>query len=397
MFLRGFSSRARTNDDILSHEDPCGKTLVALTRLRLQDSGLWWRRLFGFETLQEAEQSLLKAGIFKTPCRGGDRVFLREKSMREIVCHLVQKSGGSRLFVPATICQGFARLSEVIEGVRPDCLDLTLALLLTPLCSTSEKELTQTLGRPFSSLALFAFDKSLEEEWLWRKSLLCTFYAFFVLPSDATTFSGAASVQGTESVRMHQMLKRAKAKMRKKSKINSAMLWRSWKLKRVRRTLSTSAARNWLEESFRGSYRLNSTVCLTNDGRTCNLQTYMADRILGETSGLSRLTVFGRPDMSFKVDVLREFWIATDLYERYDATAVRLCEEEENENGKPSTTPQSPQQSKKHRGEDTSSTAPTAGLAAPVQTESSFVHAITGVPLNVVCGCPCADKTMLVF
>lgn len=196
----GFAARADTLGDVLSHGDPCGKTLVALGRLRLVGkAGQWWKRVFGVPTRARAETLLRKQGVFLIP--DSHRLYLRDNSMSAVVHRLLSSDEGgpflSRLREFASslphratgrsktkslriVTEGFAKLGRVAHAREPDCLDLTLMLFLVPLWGLSDKTFQDVVGgRESSIFSLYAYDGPLEVEWLWLKSLLCTFYAFF--------------------------------------------------------------------------------------------------------------------------------------------------------------------------------------------------------------------------
>ena len=424
--LRGLWN-ARTNGDALAHGDASSPTLVTLGRLRLRDAGQWWRRLFGLSSLEEAEKVLEEAGVFYSP-RSSRRRFLRDNAMRDVVDglstdqrlrRLRNDAGGGDDRVPPTLAEGFVLLGDVVACKTSDCLDLSLMALLAPVHGNSAKNLEETLGRAVPSLALYAHDETLEEEWLWWKSLLCSFYAFCIRRNDddeerrsggggggggegiETSFSSSATetTLSRQSFQVQAMLRRAKVKAREAQdrrrhrrrqpkgegggRENGAWVMRKTK----------GGDGGWLGESFRGRYRLNNTACWSKkkkkkkeegDGRwrRCNLQTFAAERIRGEAGRLHRLTVCGSPSLVLGPDDLGGVLVATDLYERLDATPLPLCE----------TTPEKEEEEQKQRQRP-----PVADDAEDERCKASFVHATTDIPFNAVSGCPCMTKALMCF
>ena len=399
---QGFGGRAETMGDVLSHGDPCGKTLVALGRLRfVGEAGHWWKRLFGLPTRGLAEILLHDQDIFLSP--ESHRIYLRDSAMDAVVYRLLSKKGG-RTFLSARLptrdlpspsaagkgafdpllatADGFAKLGRVAHGREPGCLDLTLMLLLVPLWGLSDRTFQRIVGRAATTSALYAYDAKLEEEWLWFKSLLCTFYAFFAeddpeirrarkkaregrLPSPSclamredflranrSTTTGtagklavvAAANRGQKRRRTVDEKKRDEDSKERRPKPDdgskaptSPDLQGCWSKRCV---VDEANETSWLTESFRGNYRLNVTVCRTSareeDGddaaatrsreSVCNLQAYMADRIAGKAGRLRRLHLPERPTLSLSQrDLGGKLRIAVDPFERHHGTPVPLC------------------------------------------------------------------------
>ena len=206
----------------------------------------WWTRLFGADTRATLESRLVDAGIFYPPST--HRRFLRDRTMREIASALLRRRREDTATATknkrkkktaestnrpeadqpehydrdadALLAAGFERLGRVAmrgavqrvlveeeeeeeeeedhdkeeEEEDDDDRDLGLMLLLVPLCGMSARDLRETVSEgqgvdvpAVSPLSLYAYDRSLEEKWLWFKSLLCTFFAFFSNEPDAVT------------------------------------------------------------------------------------------------------------------------------------------------------------------------------------------------------------------